>query len=69
MRILLLLFASVSTLMNVDWGSTSSGSLNAKKETRGKILKVDMRLSAFGVESDDFPSIAASIDFVRNYSK
>src|SRR4029078_3992198 len=29
------------------------------------ITKVNMNLSAFGVESDDFPSIVADIDFVK----
>jgi hypothetical protein len=32
------------------------------------IIKVEMNLSAFGVESDDFPSIKAEIDFIKDTS-
>lgn len=33
-----------------------------------KILKLEMHLSAFGVESDDFPSINGFIDFEKDSS-
>jgi hypothetical protein len=32
------------------------------------ILKIEMNLSAFGVESDSFPSITAKIDFIHDTS-
>lgn len=32
------------------------------------IIKIEMSLSAFGVESDDFPSINAIIDFTKDTS-
>jgi hypothetical protein len=48
----------------------NANSVNANKETISKdtILKIDMELSAFGVESDDFPSISASINFIEKTS-
>jgi len=33
-----------------------------------KIIKIEMRLSAFGVESDDFPTIDVFIDFPKDSS-
>ncbi|HEY1038246.1 MAG TPA: hypothetical protein VGF30_02525, partial [Bacteroidia bacterium] len=33
-----------------------------------KIEKIEMNLSAFGVESDDFPSVDAVIDFIKDSS-
>ena len=32
------------------------------------VLRVEMNLSAFGVESDNFPSVLAEIDFVKDSS-
>ncbi|TAF59633.1 MAG: hypothetical protein EAZ57_10315 [Cytophagales bacterium] len=32
------------------------------------VLKIEMNLSAFGVESDNFPSIDAKIDFLKDTS-
>jgi hypothetical protein len=32
------------------------------------ILKIEMHLSAFGVESDEFPSIEAYVDFIKDSS-
>ena len=34
-----------------------------------EILKIEMNLSAFGVESDNFPSIDAEIDYSKNKSE
>lgn len=42
---------------------------NITDGTTDSILKIEMRLSAFGVESDDFPSIDADIDFVNDSSR
>jgi hypothetical protein len=39
----------------------------AKKDSE-TIVKIEMNLSAFGVESDDFPSIDAVIDFSKDTS-
>jgi hypothetical protein len=41
-------------------------------ESKGQkifILKIEMHLSAFGVESDNFPSIDAYVDFTNDSSK
>jgi hypothetical protein len=48
----------------------SSSQGNTKKESppTDSIIKIEMNLSAFGVESDDFPSIAAYIDFQKDSS-
>ena len=69
MRSLFLLIFSVLTLVSCGYGSASSDEFVTKLGERRAILKVDMHLSAFGVESDDIPSIAASIDFVHNSSE
>jgi hypothetical protein len=47
---------------------SSYGSLASHSEKSRTILKVDMHLSAFGVESEDFPSIDANIDFTHHSS-
>jgi hypothetical protein len=45
--------------------STTSLHNNIQKTT---ILKIEMHLSAFGVESDNFPSIEAHVDFIKDSS-
>jgi len=40
----------------------------AKQITADTITRVEMNLSDFGVESDDFPSIAVLIDFITDSS-
>jgi hypothetical protein len=40
----------------------------AQDDSTDQIVKIEMHLSAFGVESDDFPSIDAVIDFVHDTS-
>ena len=42
--------------------------VSVKFSQRDSISKIEMNLSAFGVESDDFPSIYAYIDFVHDSS-
>lgn len=69
MRSLFLIIFSVITLISCGYGSTSSNKFGTKPEKSKTILKVDMRLNAFGVESDDFPSVTASIDFAHNSSE
>ncbi len=50
------------------------GCTNVKKKTDLKdnssdhVVKIEMNLSAFGVESDDFPSIDVVIDFSKDTS-
>ena len=39
------------------------------KEPPDSIVKIEMNLSAFGVESDNFPSIAVIIDFVNDSNR
>lgn len=46
--------------------SSDHSSLGVSQKKARDILRVDMHLSALGVESDDFPSIDASIDFAHN---
>jgi hypothetical protein len=60
--LILLLLASLALVSS----SSEHGSPDTGPEKHRSILKVDMHLSAFGVESDDFPSIDASIDFLHN---
>jgi len=36
-----------------------------KYQSKNIVTKIEMHLSAFGVESDDFPSIDADIDFIK----
>ncbi len=54
----------------VGFSFFSSGWNNISTESPLKysIAKIEMNLSAFGVESDDFPSIIAYIDFQKDSS-
>jgi hypothetical protein len=45
-----------------------SSQQDATKTITDSITRVEMNLSAFGVEADDFPSIAAHIDFLNDSS-
>ncbi|MDJ1467788.1 hypothetical protein [Xanthocytophaga flava] len=44
------------------------GCTNSQTTNTNSISKVEMHLSAFGVESDDFPSIDVIIDFQNDTS-
>jgi hypothetical protein len=44
----------------------SIGIFNCCQCQQNKILKVEFKLSAFGVESDSFPSISGYVDFVKD---
>jgi len=46
-----------------------SQDINARQNVVDSITKIEMNLNAFGVESDDFPSIQAFIDFRNDSSK
>jgi hypothetical protein len=59
-----LLISIAFGISNCSIGQTDT----AKKEANESILKIEMTLSAFGVESDDFPSIDALIDISRDSS-
>jgi hypothetical protein len=48
--------------------TTSTGCGQTSKKDTETIVKIEMNLSAFGVESDDFPSIEAVIDFSKDTS-
>lgn len=50
--------------------SCSNGLTNSIKQGKqsDSIVKIEMNLSAFGVESDDFPSINVIIDFAKDTS-
>lgn len=53
----------------LSYSTATSDTLVSKQVRTETISKVVMNLSAFGVESDDFPSINATLDFVRNFSE
>jgi hypothetical protein len=57
-------------IINLSQTSCSISHSNRTKEhvSSDSIIKIEMSLSAFGVESDDFPSIEVHIDFVNNTS-
>jgi hypothetical protein len=48
--------------------TNSQNKIVKERHTPESILKIEMQLSAFGVESDSFPSIDAVIDFVIDSS-
>jgi hypothetical protein len=60
----------ILTILLAGLLSCSSGQTNAtkQKEQADSIVKIEMNLSAFGVESDDFPSINVMIDFAKDTS-
>lgn len=69
MKTLLCLLVSVITVQHVgSKPEASAKSNNNKGDLRDSIVKIDMHLSAFGVESDDFPTIDAHIDFIHGKS-
>ena len=53
------------TLSGCAKGQTHS----VANESADPVLKIEMHLSAFGVESDNFPSIDVLIDFTNGHSK
>jgi hypothetical protein len=59
------LLLAIFVLGNCTCGQNS---ISNKKPVAGGIIQLEMKLSAFGVESDDFPSIDAVIDAVRGTS-
>jgi hypothetical protein len=54
--------------LSFNFCSTSQGSSSEVQPITDSVTKVEMNLSAFGVESDNFPSIAVYIDFVKDSS-
>jgi hypothetical protein len=52
----------------VTFSSCSSHNTTTVSKATSSIDKVEMKLSAFGVESDKFPSIAVYLDFVKDSS-
>jgi len=61
-RIRVFMFLSIISLV------TGQSIASAQSQAGEQILKIEMNLSAFGVESDDFPSISAIIDFSEDTS-
>lgn len=51
------------------YGCTRKPEKDRLTKNSDSIVKIEMTLSAFGVESDNFPSIEALIDFSNNTSK
>ena len=65
MKLLLLLIIGLSTFACSD-AQTKTGNTKAEVDS---IVKIEIYLSAFGVESDDFPSIKGIIDFTHDSSR
>ena len=62
---LFLLTCMIGGLLSCSNGQTKTSSNDNSSD---HIVKIEMNLSAFGVESDDFPSIDAVIDFSKDTS-
>lgn len=56
------------SLINLSVDGNGVLSWQTKAEPADSILKVEMDLSAFGVEADNFPSIKAFLDFAKDSS-
>ena len=55
-------------LISLNFCNSSRSSNITEHSSKESILRIEMNLSAFGVESDDFPSIGAYIDFQNDSS-
>ena len=56
-------------LLVLNFSSCSFGQSKPARQVADSVTRIEMNLSAFGVESDNFPSIVVSIDFVSGSSK
>jgi hypothetical protein len=65
---LALFICALLTLSILSCSTATSDKVTSKQPGANSILRIEMHLSALGVESDDFSSINATIDFVHNYS-
>lgn len=54
-------------LLFLAWTNLTSNNMPPRTSSE-VVLKIEMNLSAFGVESDNFPSIDAKIDFLKDTS-
>ena len=52
----------------IIFGLSHCSNSRTNNSSPDSILKIEMNLSAFGVESDDFPSIDVTIDFSKDTS-
>jgi hypothetical protein len=68
MHDLALFICTLLTLSILSCSTATSDKVTSKQPGVNSISRIEMNLSALGVESDDFPSINATIDFVHNYS-
>lgn len=59
---------SIGIICRNGFGATVTSSPLTISEPQDSIVKVEMNLSAFGVESDEFPSVYAEIDFAHDTS-
>lgn len=60
---------SLGLIFRNGFGATVTSSSLTTAELEDTVVKIEMDLSAFGVESDDFPSIKAVIDFAHDTSR
>ena len=56
-------------ILVLNFCSRSFGQSKPVRHVADSVARIEMHLSAFGVEADSFPTIAIVIDFVNGYSK
>ncbi len=61
--------ACILLLIILYFSSCGFGQSKPARQVADTVTRIEMSLSAFGVESDNFPSIDVSIDFVNGSSK
>jgi len=59
----------ILALLALNFSSCGVGQSKPARQVADSVTRIEMNLSAFGVESDDFPSIEVYIDFVSGLSK
>jgi hypothetical protein len=61
------LIVYLSIILTFSFCNSYRNNFSARQTSVESVLKVEMNLSAFGVESDGFPSIKATLDFEKQY--
>ena len=64
-----LITISIIIITNISNCPFSQNNSTGEKKLIDSIMKIDMNLSGIGVESDNFPSINATIDFIKDTSE
>jgi hypothetical protein len=65
-----MIVSKISLLISIALSTCAQllAQLPSQKDQPESILKIEMNLSAFGVESEDFPSIDVTINFTKHLS-